>query len=598
MAQRDLEKEKRALSTYTQNYGKLPSTSEDWSNLHKLAYPTPNEMPDEFRSALGSSASAAGLASPGPAPAPELTGIDQLAANKDSAFQDVQRLSQGPQALEVLQGAIRAKAGFQDRPIGENPLFKELGVQGMGALSQSIAAQHTKLASDAVIMQNYVKTAADEYKTAATLASNSYDKAFDEWKMATERLQKQEDDVLNRKHAFDLIKAQSDSKIAFEQWARANPTIAEQLDMRQQRVDFGAEGLDAFGDPLPDTVFESPSGDTYDVAPYAVNDDGTPNMEHINNMRYAAQRMGKLETAQDITDYIERDYPESPITAEMVQKASEEFGVDWETILATMVAETLMGTDGSSGSRMNNFGNVGNTNQAMKDGKPVGLQSAQAGVNAVARTMANPRYKRNKVGGFSSAGGGVITPEGWDVSRFTQAFYRSKNGLKALDNEQQYNTNFLSQPAVRDFLTVQTKAQSINSIIDNGVGGPADLALVFEFMKALDPNSVVRESEYETAAKSGNIFKGVLAKFNGYMREEGGFLPDNVKEQFKEIANRKLEINRNTYEQIRNNARKTAWNQGLNPDNVASDLIVVGKANSEVLGVKKEESSNDPLGIR
>ena len=69
-------------------------------------------------------------------------------------------------------------------------------------------------------------------------------------------------------------------------------------------------------------------------------------------------------------------------------------------------------------------------------------------------------------------------------------------------------------------------------LIDSGVGGPGDLMLVFEFMKALDPTSVVRESEYESAAKSGNIFAGAYARFNGYLKEKGGFLPENVKKSF------------------------------------------------------------------
>lgn len=71
-------------------------------------------------------------------------------------------------------------------------------------------------------------------------------------------------------------------------------------------------------------------------------------------------------------------------------------------------------------------------------------------------------------------------------------------------------------------------------------------------MRALDPTSVVRESEYATAAKSGNLFLGALTKFNGYFKEQGGFLPDNVKQGFMDILQSKLEIASSQYQNVYN----------------------------------------------
>jgi len=104
---------------------------------------------------------------------------------------------------------------------------------------------------------------------------------------------------------------------------------------------------------------------------------------------------------------------------------------------------------------------------------------------------------------------------------------------------------------VKDFSSIQNKEQSVKRIIESGVGGPADLALVFEFMKALDPTSVVRESEYETASKSGNIFQGIFAKFNGYLKPEGGFLPENVKKGFDTLIEAKLDVAKKQYKNYR-----------------------------------------------
>lgn len=102
----------------------------------------------------------------------------------------------------------------------------------------------------------------------------------------------------------------------------------------------------------------------------------------------------------------------------------------------------------------------------------------------------------------------------------------------------QFDTN----PVVKQFNETANKAQTARQIVNAGLGGPGDLAMVYEFMKGLDPTSVVRESEYATAAKSGNIFSGAAARFNGYFKPQGGFLPDNVKRAFLQLVDQKLSV--------------------------------------------------------
>lgn len=159
------------------------------------------------------------------------------------------------------------------------------------------------------------------------------------------------------------------------------------------------------------------------------------------------------------------------------------------------------------------------------------------------------------------------------------------------DNERALMTQFRGEQIVKDFNEVLAQKGTIDAYIQNGVGGPADLALVFSFMKGLDPTSVVRESEYETAAKSGNIFAGVFAKFNGYFKEKGGFLPPSVREEFQNLVNQKLGVKKAQYDNLKIQYRGIAERQGLNPDNVA--------INYEAGGVEGDEEVNpdDPMGI-
>ncbi|MEK9722467.1 MAG: hypothetical protein VW405_03135 [Rhodospirillaceae bacterium] len=110
---------------------------------------------------------------------------------------------------------------------------------------------------------------------------------------------------------------------------------------------------------------------------------------------------------------------------------------------------------------------------------------------------------------------------------------------------------FDSNPIVKNFNDMAASWGTMERTLDR-VGGPADLAMVYQFMKALDPTSVVRESEYASAAASGNLFAGWAARFNGYLKPEGGFLPPQVKQEFLELVRARVGVQRAQYENYRN----------------------------------------------
>jgi hypothetical protein len=235
-------------------------------------------------------------------------------------------------------------------------------------------------------------------------------------------------------------------------------------------------------------------------------------------------------------------------------------------MIAIMAQDSAMGTKGL-GAKNNNPGNIGQFDSLGTKGVK-GYTTLQDGVDAVAKNLAGRKTTSVATGTTTE---NKVTQDGYDISKFTPEFYSTTYGQKVLNNEQQYNTSFLSQAPVKTFIENQTKAGSIQTIIDSGIGGPEDLALVFEFMKALDPTSVVRESEYDTASKSGNPFKQVAAKIGGYV-SKGQILPEDVKQSFIKIANIKLEEQRKIYDKLTKEYRAKAYNQGLNPDNAVTDL--------------------------
>lgn len=102
--------------------------------------------------------------------------------------------------------------------------------------------------------------------------------------------------------------------------------------------------------------------------------------------------------------------PKSPITGQMVMNASQKYGVDPAAIIGVMQAETQLGTDGSKGAQMNNWGNVGNTDSAMALGNSVGMKP-QEGVDAVARNLSQRMVQSQQNDPMVPEDGQNLTPQ-------------------------------------------------------------------------------------------------------------------------------------------------------------------------------------------
>lgn len=111
--------------------------------------------------------------------------------------------------------------------------------------------------------------------------------------------------------------------------------------------------------------------------------------------------------------------------------------------------------------------------------------------------------------------------------------------------------SFNAHPLVKEYNEVQAQHGIIQQVVSGSWSGPGDMAAVFAFMKALDPNSVVRETEYANAAKSGNIFTGWAARFNGALNPNGGFLSERVKQDFLRTITGRLSIKTSQYQNLR-----------------------------------------------
>ena len=67
-----------------------------------------------------------------------------------------------------------------------------------------------------------------------------------------------------------------------------------------------------------------------------------------------------------------------------------------------------------------------------------------------------------------------------------------------------------------------------------GAGGQGDVALIFEFMKMLDPTSTVREGEFATAKETGGVPESIRNTYNQLL--SGAFLQPKQRQEFLAIA--------------------------------------------------------------
>jgi hypothetical protein len=134
------------------------------------------------------------------------------------------------------------------------------------------------------------------------------------------------------------------------------------------------------------------------------------------------------------------------------------------------------------------------------------------------------------------------------------------------------NTFLSGQPIAKDLNIIQSKFQNLLKAIKQG-GGAADIGIIYDFMKTLDPTSVVRETEYETGAKkSGNIFAGMFAKYNGYLKSKGGFISDSAKNEILTAIGNRYDTAMGDYKNLRNQVVDRLTKQGIpNADDYVID---------------------------
>lgn len=132
---------------------------------------------------------------------------------------------------------------------------------------------------------------------------------------------------------------------------------------------------------------------------------------------------------------------------------------------------------------------------------------------------------------------------------------------------------FTMEKKIRDEYTQRTKELAdarmqygkiqIAGADKSGVG---DVSLIFAFMKMLDPGSVVRESEFAHAEKTGGLYTQLKMLYPKVTKGER--LKDWQRAKFTNIAKQYLDAAEGHIEKVRVNLRKTIEEYGLTEENI------------------------------
>lgn len=144
-----------------------------------------------------------------------------------------------------------------------------------------------------------------------------------------------------------------------------------------------------------------------------------------------------------------------------------------------------------------------------------------------------------------------------------------KFGLES-DLRKEYSTQ------TKHFTDVKEAFARIKSAENTGAG---DIALVYSYMKILDPTSVVREGEFATAQNSAGIPAAVVASYNKALNGER--LTGDQRKSFVSQSQKLLNAAGVREKEVRKGIDQIAGNYGLNKGNIYFNNADVSNAGSQ-----------------
>lgn len=146
-------------------------------------------------------------------------------------------------------------------------------------------------------------------------------------------------------------------------------------------------------------------------------------------------------------------------------------------------------------------------------------------------------------------------------------------GGDQFDTETKLRTEYQGQQGYKDFSSQERAYQRVLDSASNP--SPAgDLALIFNYMKILDPGSVVRESEFATAAQSGSYGDQIQAAVNRVV--SGERLSDGMRKDFVNRAGQLFKGAADIHSGMNQRYSGLAEQYGIEPDKIIREAERIG----------------------
>jgi len=133
----------------------------------------------------------------------------------------------------------------------------------------------------------------------------------------------------------------------------------------------------------------------------------------------------------------------------------------------------------------------------------------------------------------------------------------------------------------KDFRLVNDAYSKITASAEDN-SGASDMALIFNYMKMLDPGSTVREGEYATAEQATGVPGQVINMYNKAL--SGAFLNDTQRADFTSTSKRIYESQAENYNQSVGKYRELATEYDFDPDRIVKPIKGLGEETKTVAG--------------
>jgi len=160
------------------------------------------------------------------------------------------------------------------------------------------------------------------------------------------------------------------------------------------------------------------------------------------------------------------------------------------------------------------------------------------------------------------------------MSEIVKSRFATTDPTKMNKSIMDFRKEFTGLKPVKDFSDISFSfSRVVSSATDPSAAG--DLALIFNFMKVLDPGSVVREGEFATASNAGGVEDSIRNIYNRV--RDGTRLTEKQRADFVDRARRLYLGAEDQYMNLAGQYSGFAKNAGLVPEQVIPDFRFKGE---------------------